>query len=118
MQKLEVVKPARLNGNDVQVGEKVEVEDHIARFWLKLGIAKVSNEQSSGNGSDKITNQQNEADYPLLMILGGNADEIVKNEFKDLSKEQLQELLELEFKGKMRKTVINHIENLLAEFKE
>lgn len=68
------------------------------------------------NLSENVQRENNDA--PLALILDQKAEDVIKSITGEIPEDELSELLQLEFEGKQRKTVIEHIQKLLDNPKE
>ncbi|MBO8183768.1 MAG: hypothetical protein H0Z28_13430 [Archaeoglobus sp.] len=65
--KVQVIRPARLNGVDIEPGKIVDLDNQLANNWIRLGFGKPigKGKAAEPNDSEKATGEDTEWPKPL-----------------------------------------------------
>lgn len=98
--KVEVIKPARLNGENIEVGEVVELDSQLAKNWVRLGFAKpAGNSNISGSKDNHLNLEDPQGNEEWPKHLGGGWYMLPNDEKVQGKEEAMEAMKALEGEG-------------------
>lgn len=99
MREVKVLKPSRLNGQDVAVGETVTIENDLASAWIRSKRARIAVQRTPGRSSKtKTPKKQKDPELVQLsktkLVVIGKGLGLDPKGFKGLNKEEIAARIE------------------------